>query len=145
MKLGAIRSRALLLIIFVALCVASFSVWVHRKSKAEAERVVGKYFEAIGWEDRSKAIAALQPIFFFQKSPDDLGRSLDKLSAKFGSFQSFSIYLWKIHSGSGIAGKGAYVTLYCQTVYSKGSVQEDFTLFKGSGDLGFRVVKLDFD
>ncbi|MBI3417812.1 MAG: hypothetical protein HY043_21175 [Verrucomicrobia bacterium] len=145
MKLGAIRNRALLWTIFVVLCVASFLAWVHKQWKAEAEKVVAKYFEAIDWKERGETIVALQPIFFSQRSPDELGRSLDELSAKFGSIRSFSIYFWHTHSGSGIAGNGTYVVLHCQSVYSKASAQEDFTLFKHFGDLGFKIVDHGFD
>ena len=109
-------------------------------SKQAGEKLIANHFQAIGTNGYSAALANYGAQFFAKTSPDEWGKTLEKVSGKLGQFQNYTVVNWNVHKGASTTGSGTTVRITVNSTYSKFPAQEQFVLFKGSKDAEFKIL-----
>jgi len=127
------------------LCVALFTTALlvgcgFTAAKQAGEKLIADHFQAIGTNGYAAAMTNYGAQFFAQTSRDEWVKTLEKVGAKLGQFQNYTIVNWNVHKGAGTTGSGTTVRLTVSSKYSKYPAQEQFVLFKGSKDTEFKIL-----
>ena len=136
------RSLAVMLIVVVSAILCGCGI---TKSKNEADATLTRHFQTISTNGFNEALSDYGAAFFQNTTKDEWSKVLSRFVLKVGTYQSHTIVGWRSFSNYGGAGSGTTVSLQCQVVYSKRTVQESFTLFKGVTDSDFKIVGHNID
>ena len=131
------RSMAVMLLVAASVVLCGCGI---TKSKSEADATLTRHFQTISTNGFTEALSGYGGEFFQNTTKDEWSKVLARFVAKVGTYQSHTIVSWRSFSNYGGAGSGTHVSLECQVVYSKKSVQESFTLFKGVADSDYKIV-----
>jgi len=111
-----------------------------KESKQNAELSLTRHFQTIATNGFETGIGNYGPPFFQKTTKEQWSKALEGVNKKLGAYQSHTTTSWRVFKKSGTSGSGTTVSVQCQVTYSKHKATEQFTLFKGSGDLEFKIT-----
>jgi hypothetical protein len=129
----------LFLLVALSLLIAFGTLWVYsRKIRADATNALAHHFDSLRRGDLDSAMADYSPDFRPKGGQERWRGSI----ANLGILLTHSIAAtWTTAWGSG----GARVSFSVDTVYERGSFQEDFELFRPRGTTNFAIAHHGFD
>jgi hypothetical protein len=110
------------------------------QGKKDAEAVLTRHFQTITTNGFDTAISDYSTQFFQKTTTAEWAKALAGMSRKLGTYQSHTVTSWRMFTKAGTGGAGTTVSLQCQVTYSKHPATESFTLFKGVGDSGYKII-----
>jgi hypothetical protein len=110
------------------------------QGKKDAEAVLTRHFQTISTNGFDTAMADYGPQFFQSTTKEEWTKALAKLGGKLGTYQKYTVTAWRVFANAGSTGTGTTVSLECEVTYSKHAATESFTLYKGIGDSGYKIV-----
>jgi hypothetical protein len=110
------------------------------QGKKDAETVVARHFQMIATNGFDAAMADYSPVFFTHTTKAEWTKALTNINRKLGTYQNYTVSGWRVYENASTTGSGTTVLLQCEVVYAKFPATENFTLFKGLADSGYKIV-----